>query len=58
MPPLILVNECLSEYDDKFKEVKMLHCHDGREADHLSSSNAEVKSGGAIPPFPPYVFMA
>jgi hypothetical protein len=23
----------------------------GREADHLSPSNAEVKNGGAIPPF-------
>jgi hypothetical protein len=29
----------------------------GREADHSSPSNAEVKNGGAIPP-PPYAFMA
>jgi hypothetical protein len=30
----------------------------GREADHSPPSSAEVKNGGAMPPLPPYVFMA
>jgi hypothetical protein len=27
----------------------------GHEADHSPKSNAEVKNGGAIPPFPPHL---
>jgi hypothetical protein len=30
----------------------------GREADHSPPPSAEVRKGGAIPPLPPYVFMA
>jgi hypothetical protein len=30
----------------------------GREADHAPPCSAEVMKGGAIPPVPPYVFMA
>jgi hypothetical protein len=29
----------------------------GREAEHLFPSTAEVKNGGTIPPHPPYGFM-
>jgi hypothetical protein len=30
----------------------------GHEADYSSPSNAEIKNGGAIPPFPTHTFMA
>lgn len=29
-----------------------------REAAHSHPSNTEIKNGGALPPFPPYVFKA
>jgi hypothetical protein len=34
-------------------EVKLPEC----ETDHSSSSSAEVKNGGAVPPLTPYDFM-